>query len=63
MKMVIYKRFGHLYVTTEENYNAQIPDAHANCRCIGFETAEEIVAYYCEYCGSKPEDFTIISEE
>ena len=60
MKMVIYKRNGVFYTTTEENYNAQIQDARAIHKMQDFNSAKEIIEYYCTYCGSKAEDFIII---
>jgi hypothetical protein len=60
MKMVIYKENGIFKVTTEENYKAQI----RNARCIqsmeGFDTAQEIIDYYCKYFKSAPENFIVI---
>jgi hypothetical protein len=62
MKTVIYKSSGIYYTTTEENYKARIQNARAIHKMQDFESAEEIINYYCEYFGSKAEDF-IIKEE
>lgn len=62
MKRVIYKSFGVYCVTTEENYNAPIQDANKICRMENFSNPEEIINYYCTYCGSKQEDFIIADE-
>ena len=58
--MVIYKANGVYCVTTEENYNARIANARAIHKMQDFNSAEEIVDYYCKHFGSKPEDFTIM---
>ena len=63
MKMVIFTRYGEFYVTTEENYNARIVDARAIHKMQDFNSAEEIIEYYCKYFGSKAEDFKIIIKE
>lgn len=62
MKMVIYKSLGIYYVTTEANYNAYIQDARAIQKMQDFNSAEEIIEYFCTYCGSKTEDFIIMGE-
>ena len=61
MKQVIYKSNGIYCVTTEANYKARIQDARAIHRLKDFESAEEIIEYFCTYCGSKTEDFIIIN--
>lgn len=61
MKTVIYKVNGIYYITTEANYNAAIQDARAIHKMQDFNNPEEIIDYYCTYCGSKPEDFIIIN--
>lgn len=60
MKMVIYKAGGTYYVASEENYNARIQNARAIHRLEAFDSAEEIIEYYCNHFGSKAEDFIII---
>ena len=60
MKMVIYKSLGTYCVTTEENYNARIQNARAIHRMQDFNSAAEVIKYYCSHFGSKAEDFTII---
>ena len=60
MKTVIYKSEGIYYTTTEENYKAGIQNARAIHKMQDFNSAEEIVNYYCTYCGSKTEDFIIM---
>jgi hypothetical protein len=59
MKTVIYKAGGIYYTTTEGNYNAAIQDARAIHKMQDFNSAEEIINYYCTYCGKQPEDFII----
>ena len=60
MKMVIYKAGGNYYVTSEENYNARIQNARGIHQMQDFDSAEEIIEYFCTYFGSKAEDFIII---
>ena len=60
MKMVIYKVLGVYHCTTEENYNARIQNERRIQRLWDFNSAEEIIEYYCKYFNSKPEDFTVI---
>lgn len=59
MKMVIYKSLGIYCVTTEENYKARIQNARAIHRLDAFDSAEEIIEYYCTHFGSKTEDFIV----
>jgi hypothetical protein len=59
MKIVIYKVEGIYYTTTEENYKARIQDARAIQRLPDFNSAEEIINYYCKYFGNKTEDFIV----
>lgn len=59
--MVIYKVGGIYYCTTEENYNARIQDARAIYKLETFDSAEEIIEYYCTHFGCKTEDFIIIN--
>ena len=60
MKMVIYKVEEIYYTTTEENYNARIQNARAIHKLDAFDSAEEIIEYFCTYLGSKAEDFIIL---
>ena len=60
MKLIIYKALGIYYVTNERNYYAQIRNAHEVQELRDFDSAEEIIDYYCKYFGSQPEDFIII---
>lgn len=62
MKTVIYKALGIYYATTERNFYAQIRNARLVQRLDGFNSAAEIIKYYCKYFGSKAEDFIIIEE-
>ena len=62
MKIVIYKAGGIYYTTTEENYNARIQNARAINKMQDFNSAEEIIDYYCQYFGNKTEDFIIMEE-
>ena len=59
MKTVIYKSAGIYCTTTEANYNARISNARAVYKLSDFNSAQEIVDYYCKYFGSKAEDFII----
>lgn len=61
MKQVIYKQNGIYCVTTEANYTARIQNARAIHKLTDFESAEEIIEYFCTYFGSKAEDFIIIN--
>ena len=60
MKMVIYKTCGCYYVTSEENYNAVVQNARGIHQMQDFDSAEEVIEYFCTYFGSKAEDFIII---
>ncbi len=60
MKIVIYKVNGIWHTTTEENYNARIQNARAIHKMQDFNSAEEIIEYYCKYFKSQPEDFIVI---
>ena len=60
MKMVIYKAHGTYYVTTEENYNARVQNARAIHKMQDFNSANEVIEYFCTHFGSKAEDFIII---
>ncbi len=60
MAMVIYKVMGEYRCTTKENYNAPVQDVRRIQNLKDFETAEQIVEYYCKHFGSKPADFEII---
>ena len=60
MKMVVYKAGGIYYVTSEENYNARIQNARAIHKMQDFNSAHEVIEYFCKHFGSKVEDFIII---
>lgn len=60
MKFVIYKTLGGYCVTPEENYHATVQDARQIQRLDDFESAEEVIDYYCKYCKCRPEDFIVI---
>lgn len=45
IKQVIFKRNEQLYMTSESNYNARIPDAGALIKLEGFNNYEEVVDY------------------
>lgn len=62
MKTVIYQAEGIYYTTTEENYAAGIQNARAIHKMQDFNSAEEIINYFCKYFGSKTEDFIILNE-
>ena len=58
-KLIIYKSMNTLCVTNEEIYRARIQNARAIHRMEDFESPQEIIAYYCKYFGSNPEDFIV----
>lgn len=60
MKMIIFKEFGKYYCATRENYFACIKDANKVRKLADFENPEQIIEYYCKYCGSSPTDFEVI---
>ena len=60
--MVIYTAAGSYYVTNESNYNAVIQNAKEIHKMQDFNSAEEVIEYFCTYFGSKAEDFIIIGE-
>ena len=60
MKTVIYKSMGIYCTTSEDNYKARIQNAFKVQKLPDFESAEEIIEYYCKYFGSQREDFIII---
>ena len=60
MKLVIYKSDGVYCVTPKTNYDSYIWDTRKIQRLDGFETADEVIDYYCKYSRSKLEDFIII---
>ena len=62
MKIVIYKILGVYHTTTEENYRSRVVNARKVHKMDGFESADEIIEYYCRNFGSKKEDFIIIEE-
>lgn len=59
-KTVIYKSLGVYYATNERNFYAAIRNAREVQKLDDFDSAEEIIAYYCEHFGCKTEDFIII---
>lgn len=59
MKMVIYKVGETYYVTNEDNYNAVVQNARAIHCMQDFDSAEEVIEYFCKYFGSKAEDFIV----
>lgn len=61
MKMIIAKHGENFVVTSKKNYYSYVQNAHEIQRLPVDEwTPEEIISYYCQYFGSKEEDFTII---
>lgn len=62
MKNVIYKTIFGYFITTEENYNAKIPDSNLIQKCYDFDNAQDIVNYFCKYLGHNPKEFIIINE-
>lgn len=64
MKMVIYKNetFSEYCVTTRGNYNSYAQNAREIQRFPANEwTVKDIMDYYCQYLGSKPEDFAVFT--
>ena len=53
MKLVIYKSDGVYCVTPKTNYDSYIWDTRKIQRLDGFETADEVIDYYCKYSRSK----------
>lgn len=45
IKQVIFRRNGILYMTSESNYNARIPNAGMLIKLEGFNNYEEVVDY------------------
>ena len=60
MKTVIYKVNGIYHTTSEDNYKAHIQNAFKVQRLPDFESADEIIEYYCKYFGSQREDIIIM---
>jgi predicted glycosyltransferase len=60
MKLVIYKSNGIWYVTPKENYEARIQNARAVIKMADFNTAEEIINYYCKNIKISRDDFIVI---
>lgn len=63
MKLVLYKANGVYCVTNEANYNAVIQNAREIHIMQDFESADEVIAYFCTYFGSKVEDFIVLAEK
>ena len=61
MKTVIYKALGIYYATSESNYYAVVRNAREVQKLEDFNSAEEIIEYYCKYFGSKAEDFIVVN--
>ena len=61
MKTVIYKVAGIYHATTEANYHARIQNARLIHKMQDFNSAQEIVDYYCAYFNSQPQDFIVIN--
>ena len=60
MKMAIYKNetFNEYCVLTRKNYNSYVQNARKIQRFPADEwTVQDIIDFYCQYCGNKPEDF------
>lgn len=55
--MVVFKRNGELYMTSEENYNAYIEDVSKTTSLRDFDTFEQVVEYMCRYSKAVPEQF------
>ena len=59
-KLVIYKSFGSYKCTTFSNYFGMIRNERLVQDCSAFDSAAEIIEYYCKWFGSKEEDFEIM---
>lgn len=59
-KNVIYREMGVYRCTSAENYAATIRDVHKVSKLEGFTSPQEIIDYFCKYCGCKSDDFTVI---
>lgn len=60
MKTVIYKIFDEYATTSEQNYYARVRNARAIHSMHDFESAQEIIDYYCKWFGCEPKDFIVI---
>ena len=61
-KLVIYNSAICLAVTPEDNYHNRIMDVSRVQYCKEFETPEEIIDFYCKYCGKTETDFVVIMD-
>lgn len=64
MKMVIDKNkvLNEYCVTTRKNYNSYVQNAREFQYFPADEwTVQDIIDYYCQYCGSKPEDLQVFT--
>ena len=59
MKIVIFKKYGIYYTTSEENYNAVIRNVREETAWVNFKSAQDIIDY-SRFEGKKPSDFIII---
>ena len=57
--LVIYKDVSGYKVTGIDNYNARIMDANKVIDCSGFGTPEQIIDYFCKYCGKSNNEFIV----
>ena len=57
--LVIYKDVSGYKVTGIDNYNARIMDANKVIDCSCFETPEQIIDYFCKYCGKSNAEFIV----
>lgn len=58
--MVIYKQNNVFCVTSKENYRARIQNARVINIMYDFNSADEIIDYFCKHFNSKREDFEIV---
>jgi nitrogenase subunit NifH len=59
-KMVIYKQNNVFYVTSKVNYNARIQNSRVVHKMSDFNSADEIIDYFCKHFNSKKENFEIV---
>ena len=59
-KTVLYKEFGEIKSTSEDNYNARIQNSFKITTWKDFESFEQVIDYCIRYCKSSKENFIVI---
>lgn len=59
MKTVIYKSLGRFCTTPLTNFNAPVQNARLIHKLDNFNSATEVIEYYCKWFSAKEEDFII----